>query len=222
MQNVMLINILILLFIVGCHESGNHLRKAIIPTDVQIMRYHVEEIHKSLEEYTRRLYLKNPKYEKDIEMRELKIRGIFYNEELPDTDYNDQPSHRLLEAAFEPNPSYPDRVFLLSFGLVKGIDEAYRFNEGLIITSLEIPSENLEKLYYNFSHANWRLKVYRDEQGNLLFLTNQAGGDGYINMGYEVIMTEILTRIKDDIFLRGGAPPKVFFTMSTVFLTILL
>ena len=222
MRIVMLISVLSLLSIIGCQESGKYLRRAIVPTDVQIMEYHVREIHKSLEEYTRRLYLKNPKYEKDIEARKLKIRGIFHNEKLPDTGYNDQPSHRLLEAAFEPNPAYPDRVFLLSLGLVKGIDAAYKFNEGLIITSLEIPPENLEKLYYNFSHVNWRIKVYRDEQGNLLFLTNEAGEDDYINMGYEVIMTEILTRIKDDIFLRGGAPPKIFFTMSTVFLSILL
>jgi len=222
MRIVTLINILILLSIIGCHESGKQLRRAIIPTDVQVMEYHVREIRKSLEEYTRRLYLKNPKYEKDIEARELKIRGIFHNEKLPDTGYNDQPSHKLLEAAFEQNPAYPDRVFLLSLGLVKGIGAAYKFNEGLIITSLEIPSENFEKLYYNVSQVNWRIKVYRDEQGNLLFLTNEAGEDGYINMGYEVIMTEILTRIKDDIFLRGGAPPKIFFNMSTVFLSILL
>jgi hypothetical protein len=193
------------------------LKRALIPTDVQIIRYHITEIRKSLEEFTRRLYLKNPKYEKDIEARELKIRAIFHNEKLPNTGYNAQPSHRLLEAAFEPNPAYPDRVFLLSLGLAKGIDEAYQFDEGPIITSLEIPPEQLEKLYYNFSHANWRLKVYRDERGELLFSTNEAGEDGYINMGYEVIMTEILTRIKDDIFLRGGRRRKCFLRCPPCF-----
>jgi len=54
----------------------------------------------------------------------------------------------------------------------------------------------------------------------LLFITNEPGENGYINMGYEIIMTEIMTRIKDDIFLRGGTPPKLLFTMSTLFLTI--
>ena len=199
-----------------------NLKEFFIPTDVQMMRYHVSEIRKSLEEFTHRLYLKNPKYEKDIKARESKIRAIFHNEKLPDTGYNFQPSHKLLEAAFEPDPAYPDRIFLLSLGLIKSIDEAYRFDEGPIITTLEIHSESLEKLYYNFSQVKWRLKVYRDKQGELFFLTNEAGEDGYINMGYEVIMTEILTRIKDDIFIRGGAPPKMFFTMSTVFLSILL
>jgi len=223
MQIIALISTLILLpVIIGCNGGGIHLKRAILPTDVQIMRYHIEEIRKSLEEFTRRLYLKNPKYEKDLEARENKIRAIFHNEKFPNTGYNFQPSHKLLEAAFEPEPAYQDRVFLLSLGLAKSIDEAYKFDEGPIFTSLEIPPESLEKLYYNFSHVNWRLKVYRNEHGELFFLTNEAGEDGYINMGYEVIMTEILTRIKDDIFLRGGAPPKMFFTMSTVFLSILL
>jgi len=82
--------------------------------------------------------------------------------------------------------------------------------------------ENLEKLYSNISQVNWCLKAYKDEDGRLLFCTNEAGDDGYINMGYEVIMTRILIRITDGIYLRGGSPPKFFFNMSTMFLAILL
>jgi hypothetical protein len=222
MRNVPIIIILICLSLLGCNVSGKHLKQAIAPTDVQIMQYHVKEYYKSLEEFTRRLYLKNPKYEKDLEMRERKIRGIFHGEELPYTNYNDQPSYKVLEAAFGANPAYEDRVFLLSFGLVKSIQETYDTNERVFATSLEIPLEKLEKLYHNINHVNWRLKLYRDEQGDLLFLTNEAGENGYINMGYEIIMTEILTRIKDDIFLRGGVPPKLLFTISTLFLPIIL
>jgi hypothetical protein len=222
MRNVPIISILICSSLLGCNVSGKHLKQAIAPTDVQIMQYHVKEYYKSLEEFTRRLYLKNPKYEKDLEMRERKIRGIFHGEELPYTNYNNQPSYKVLEAAFGANPAYEDRVFLLSFGLVKSVQETYDTNERVFATSLEIPLEKLEKLYHNISHVNWRLKLYRDEQGDLLFLTNEAGGNGYINMGYEIIMTEILTRIKDDIFLRGGVPPKLLFTISTLFLPIIL
>lgn len=222
MRNVSIISILICLLLLGCNVSGKRLKQAITPTDVQIMRYHVKEYYKSLEEFTRRLYLKNPKYEKDLEMRERKIRGIFHGEELPYTKYNSQPSYKVLEAVFAANPTYEDRVFLLSFGLVKSIQETYNIEERVFVTSLEIPPEKLEKLYHNISNVNWRLKLYRDEQGDLLFLTNEAGGNGYINMGYETIMTEILVRIKDDIFLRGGTPPKLLFNMSTLFLPIIL
>ena len=121
MRNVSIIRILICLSLLGCNVSGKHLKQAIVPTDVQIMRYHVKEYYKSLEEFTRRLYLKNPKYEKDLEMREKKIRGIFHGGELPYTNCNNQSSHKILEAAFGTNPTYEDRVFLLSFGLVKNI-----------------------------------------------------------------------------------------------------
>jgi hypothetical protein len=222
MRNVPIISTLICLSLLGCNVSGKHLKQAIVPTDVQIMRYHVKEYYKSLEEFTRRLYLKNPKYEKDLEMRERKIRGIFHGEELPYTNYNNQSSHKILEAAFGTNPTYEDRVFLISFGLVKSIQETYNIEEGVFVTSLEIPLEKLEKLYHNISHVNWRLKLYRDERGDLLFLTNEAEGNGYINMGYEIIITEILVRIKDDIFLRGGVSPKLLFNMSTLFLPIIL
>ena len=87
---------------------------------------------------------------------------------------------------------------------------------------MEISLSKLERLYHNISHVNWRLKVYRDEQDVLLFQTNEGGQGDYINMGYEVIMTEIMTRIKDDIAMRGGMPQKMIFDMSTLFLTILL
>ena len=131
-------------------------------------------------------------------------------------------SHQLLEAAFSPDPPCEDRVFLLSLGLEKSIKETYNIENRVFISSMGISLEKLVNLYHNISHLNWRLKVYRDEQNNLLFITNEAGEDGYINMGYEIIMTEIMTRIKDDIFLRGGTPPKLLFNMSTIFLSIVL
>ncbi|MBN2468955.1 MAG: hypothetical protein JXD19_12485 [Deltaproteobacteria bacterium] len=206
----------------GCRAGGKLLKQALFPTDVQIVRYHVKANLESLEEFTRRLYLKNPKFEKDLKMRKDKINGIFHGGELPQTDYTDKPSHMVLEAAFTANPTYQDRIFLLGLGLAKSIRETYHVEGGPVVSSMEISLEQLEKLYHNISHVKWRLKVYRDEGGDALFLTNEPGEDGYINMGYEVILTEVLTRIQDDIFLRGGSPPKLFFTMSTLFLSIAL
>ena len=223
MRIIPIISILTTMSLFGCASGVKHLKNAVTPTDVQIMRYHVREYHKSLEEFTRRLYLKNPKYEKDLDMRKKKIQGIFHEGELPETVFSNQLSHQILEAAFGANTTYEDRVFLLCLGLVKSIRETYYYiEENVFIGSIEIPPERLERLHHNINHLNWRLKVYRDKQGNLLFLTNEAGGNGYINMGYEIIMTEILTRIKDDIFLRGGAMPKWLFNMSTLFLPIIL
>lgn len=221
MRIVPLILIVVSLLLGGCQGGKEQLKQALVPVDVQIIEYHVREIDKSLEEFTRRLYLKNPKYEKDPDARHKKIQAIFHDGEMPATEFNDKPSHEVLTAAFEPNQTYPDRVFLLGLGLKKSVQEAYTIEESMFITSLQIPAGKLENLYVNISQVNWRLKVYMDEDGKLLFLTNEAGEKGYINMGYEVIMTEILTRIKDDIFLRGGSPPKFAFSMASLFMTIL-
>ena len=57
----------------SCLPNKESLKEAIVPTDVQLVKYHVREIEKSLEEFTRRLYLKNPKYERDLKAREKKI-----------------------------------------------------------------------------------------------------------------------------------------------------
>ncbi len=222
MRIIQTIGILACLVLAGCHVTGRQIKQAVIPLDAQIVKYHIREHKKSLEEFTRRLYLKNPKYENALEAREKKIQGIFHSGELPHTDFNDQPSHKILEAAFEKDPGYSDRVYLLSLGLAKAIKETYGAEEDLLLTSMELSLTKLKRLYYNISHVNWRLKVYRDEQDDLLFQTNEIGQDGYINMGYEVIMTEIMTRIKDDIVMRGGMPQKMIFDMSTLFLTILL
>ena len=222
MRAIPLISMVIFFALLGCQAGGKFVKRAVVPTDVQIIRYHVDEYYTSLEEFTRRLYLKNPKYEKDLDVRKVKIRSIFQGTGLPYTEVNDAPSHQLLEAAFAPDPPYEDRVFLLGLGLAKSIKETYNIENRVFISSMGISLEKLENLYHNISHVNWRLKVYRDEQNDLLLITNEVGEDGYINMGYEIIMTEIMTRIKDDIFLRGGTPPKLLFNMSTLFFSIVL
>lgn len=221
MRTVPLIIIVFSLLLAGCQGGKETIKQAITPVDVQMINYHVGEIDKSFEEFIRRLYLKNPKYERDPDARHRKIQAIFHEGEMPDTGFNDKPSHEILAAAFEPDPACPDRVFLLGLGLKKSVQEAYSIEEDVFVTSLQIAHGRLENLYVNISQVNWRLKVYRDEDGKLLFLTNEAREDGYINMGYEVIMTEVLTRIKDDIYLRGGSPPKFAFSMASLFMAIL-
>ncbi len=220
--NTKLVFVVICVFSLGCSESSKRLKQAFVPTDVRIIRYHVDEYYKSLEEFTRRLYLKNPKYENYPEMREKKIRGVFHGGKLPNTKFNHYPSNEILDAAFGSDTVYEDRVFLLALGLAKSIQEAYETGGGVHLSSIEIPLEKLKNLYHNMNQVDWRLKTYRRKQGKLLFLTNAPGKNNYINMGFEVIMTKILTRIEDDIFLCSGAPPKLAFTVSTLFLPILI
>lgn len=215
-----------LLLLAGCSKNflgtNSSLGEAVIPTDAKLLTYHLEEHYKDLEEFTRRLYAKNPKYEPDLEARKKKISEIFHGSPLLPSRYRTMPSHKILTEAFARETQCPDRVFLLSLGLMKSIRETYQAKDEVLLSSLQVSLENLEKLYSNISQVNWRLKVYKDEAGRLLFCTNEAADDGYINMGYEVIMTRILTRITDDIYLRGGSPPKFFFNMSTMFLAIIL
>lgn len=206
-------------FLLGCAPA---VKNVIEPTDVALFRYHFEENLKGLEEFTTRLYAKNPKYEPDQRSRDRKIQQIFHKGQPAEYEYIYKFSHEVLAAAFAPETK-GDRVYLLGLGLSKSLKEAYgATNDTFFVTGLQIPLVKLEKLYQNISYANWRLKITRDEQGSLLFLTNEAGENGYINMGYEVLMTEILIRIRDDIHLRGGLPPKFIFTMSTMFVSIVM
>ncbi|MEW6594091.1 MAG: hypothetical protein AB1413_04380 [Thermodesulfobacteriota bacterium] len=208
----------------GCATgSGGGVSDIFTATDVTIIRHHVREHHAVLEEFTSRLYAKNPKYEKDTLERQRKLRFIFHNDLPVEFHYAYRPSHEVLTAAFAPNPDYPDRVYLLSLGLAKSIREAYEgHEENTFFSGLQIPLDRLQRLHHNLSQVNWRLKTYKDARGELLFRTNEKGPDGTLNMGYEVLMTEILTRVKDDISLRGGLPGKYIFNMSTLFLGILI
>ena len=211
--------------VAGCsslNRAGEHVSAAISPTDVRLIRYHVDENLRSLEEFTLRLYARNPKFEPDLLVRQRKMNRIFRGGFVVDADWGQKSSRELLTAAFVPETSV-DRVYLLGLGMAKSIREAYQVTgSGLFVTGLQVEEEQLQRLHSNFSQVNWRLKTYRDEKGNLLFLTNGMGENGYLNMGYEVIMTRILTRIEDDIYLHGGLPEKHLFDMSALFLTILI
>ena len=194
-------------------------------SDVLIVQHHIRQHYNCLEEFSRRLYLKNPKYETDLKKREQKLDSIFRRRTLPDTVFNKLPSNEVLSAAFSDNPNYHDRVALLALGLRKSIDEGYGQKgpaDSNMLTSLQVSLERLKRLYSNISQVNWRLKVYRDDHQKLYFLTNARASDGYLNMGYEVLLTKVLTRIEDDIYMRDGNPPNIIFKMSTMFLTLFL
>ena len=132
-------------------------------------------------------------------------------------------SHQLLEAAFSTTPPLTDRIYLLALGMKKSIVEGYDgYDKRTLFTGMSLSVEKLEKLHLNLQQLNWRLKTYRNQDGHLLFLTNAATTDGYINMGYEVIITRMLTRISDDIYMRNGQTPNFIFSVSTMFLPLLL
>ncbi len=194
------------------------------PSDVLIVQHHLREHYQCLEEFCRRLYLKNPKYEPEVKNRVDKLDAIFKKQKNLGTPYDNQASHEVLTIAFSTDPGYGDRVALLALGLRKSIDEGYGQHrpDETMLTSLQIPLERLKKLYSNICQVNWRLKVYRDPNQKLYFLTNGIAPKGHLNMGYEVLITKILTRIEDDIYMRGGNPPNVIFRMSTMFFTLFL
>lgn len=212
--------------ITGCSskdEDAAGVVEALRPTDASIIDYHVEICQADVKEFVSRLYARNPKYEKDLQLRRKKIDSIFKAEVRFSSAAKDNwTSREFLTAAFAQDMS-EDRIYLLGVGLVKSIKEAYGLEEmNVFWTGLQVPLEQLQRLHFNLSQVNWRLKTYRDQDGSLLFLTNGMGENGYLNMGYEVLMTRILTRVEDDIYLRGGLPEKYMFRMSTIFLSILM
>ena len=193
------------------------------PTDARIFQYHYRENLKSIELFITRLYAKNPHYQPDPVRRRKRLDQLFHGNPILDR-YGAMPSNKVLQAAFSAAPEEKDRVYLLGLGMVKSLMEVYGGRRGgPMVSGLQVSLERLKRLHLNFSQVNWRLKTYRDDRGRLLFISNEAAGpDGYINMGYEVLMTEILTRIADDIYLRGGLPGKYLFDMSTLFVSIVL
>lgn len=209
----------------GVSERGarNGVREFFTPTDVSIIRHHMQLFRAALRDFTARLYAKNPKYEKDQAQQRRKIDSIFGSLPTGEQVYAFKPSQEILTAAFQEEVTEPDRIYLLSLGLWKSISEAYNIrDEDFFLSGLQVSLERLQRLHYNVSQVNWRLKTYKDKEGKLLFITNEAGKNGYLNMGYEVIMTQILTRIEDDIIMRGGLPQQYMFKMSTLFVGILL
>lgn len=192
------------------------------PTEVQMFQYHARETQRVLELFTTRLYAKNPKYEPSKSARRKKIKKIFHGaDDLG--KYAGLTSDKVLEEAFAQEPDEPDRVYLLGLGLAKSIQETYSIKEQRILLSgLQISLERLKRLHHNISQMNWRLKTYEDKDGHLMFLTNETRDDGYMNMGYEVLITEILTMIKDDIYMRGGLPGKYIFNMTTLFASLII
>lgn len=207
----------------GCGTKGG-VEGILTSTDVLIIQHHIRSHYSCFEEFCRRLYLKNPKYEPDTTRRREKLEAVFKLRREPIPELAGLASHELLTRAFQPQPPLTDRVMLLALGLRKSIDEGYDQPgpEETMFTSLEVPLERLKKLYFNLSQVNWRLKTYRETTGDLMFLSNAPDSDGHLNMGYEVLMTRVLTRIEDDIYLRGGSPPNIVFRMSTMFLSLFM
>ncbi len=210
------------LVVTGCTPGFRKgCRDTVCGPDVKVISYHVQKHYQLIEELAGRLYAKNPCYEPDPASRARKMNWIFKKGPGLYPRLQQLPSHKLLEQAFSESPLVQDRVFLLILGLKRGIDEAYDTGGSLFLTGCQIDAGRLERLYSNLAQVNWRMKTYRDRGGRLLFITNEAGENGYINMGFEVIMTAILTRVEDDIYLRGGLEKNLAFRLSAIFISII-
>lgn len=221
-RNLAVLLCLLTALVSGCSPGFKKgCRNTVCGPDVKIIAFHVTKYYQLTEELTRRLYAKNPCYEPDPKRRSAKFDSIFRKAPVLYLKIQALPSHELLRQAFLPQPVIPDRVFLLGLGIKKGIDEAYDTGGNLFLTGCQIELDRLQRLYSNIAQVNWRMKTYRDGSGKLLFITNQAGENGYINMGFEVIMAQMLTRIEDDIYLRGGLEKNLAFRLAAIFISII-
>ncbi len=209
-------------FLLSCSFLPKEVKETVCSLDIKILSYHVARHYVCIKQLVRRLYAKNPKYMPDKRVQERRIKAIFEDNKFsyPYPGLYYMFSHEILKSAFSRNPIIKDRIFLIGLGLKKAIDEAYDSGPGPLITGCQIDPNRLIRLYNNISQVNWRLKTYKDKDGRLLFVTNERGGNGYINMGFEVLFTKILTRVQDDIYLRGGLEKYLTFRLSSMFLSI--
>ncbi len=211
------------LFLQSCSFSciRKNVKDTFTPTDIKILKYHIDADLHDIEDLMQRLYLKNPKYEPDKGRRQQKMDAIFRQGRVSECDLFHLPSDQILTMTFEQTCPCSDRVFMLGLGLSKSIREAYSVDGFFFVTGSQIPAERLERLYYNLGRVNWLMKTARDTEGNLLFITNEAGENGYINMEYEKIFTRLLTRTADDIYMRDGLINNFIFRAGATFLSIL-
>ncbi|OQY17777.1 MAG: hypothetical protein B6I36_08475 [Desulfobacteraceae bacterium 4572_35.1] len=210
---------------------------ALTTPDVLIIKHHIQSNSSNMAEFCRRLYRKNPCYQPDRAIQATNLDAIFQRCYIADPDLplllprpsrhpavDRLPSHRLLALAFAPNPPIADRIYLLALGIKKSLMEGYSGynNDHFIFTGVQLSEKRLRRLYRNLSQVYWRIKTRRNQDGKLLFLSNARDNNGYINMGYEMLMTRVLTRISDDIYLRHGQTPNFIFGVGTTFVPLLL
>ena len=159
----------------GCSNTQNKIQKVFQTNSAAKVKSDYKEILKLLVSFKQKLNIRNPKnYNKTLSVSISKNINTFQNDiKLKVNSHSLETYNEYLQYAFDKNPNIKNRNDLLIVGLYKLIYGAYDINAGHQITALTYDIKKLQKLYYNLNSIKWRIKSYRDDQQNYLFLTWQ-------------------------------------------------
>lgn len=167
--------IAIISLLTSCVNTQDKIQKLLQTTSANEITNDYKEILEVLISFNQKLNIRNPKnYNKELSKKIYEnINTLTNNIELmvdnkkliSYTDY--------LKYAFDKNPDIKNRNDLLILGIYKLIYEAYDIKKGYQVTALNYDIKKLQKLYFNLNSINWRIKSYKDNNNNYLFLTWQ-------------------------------------------------
>lgn len=193
----------LVLLLGGCTGQGFHL-KNLAKTDIDMVAdAHYQEAELLLKELTVKLYKRNPKY------LDLTNEHLGLNKEHPDKatiidgrvqQLFDTPGNLVfselsvsgvaaIELALATNYE-GDRIFALMAGLTAMVRQSYGFQSEFFIYS-DLDGQQLYHSARNLEIALWRISTYKDDQGQLLILTNSMNGSTY-NLSYERLFGKLI------------------------------
>mgnify|MGYP001244528940 CR=1 FL=1 len=171
-------------------------------TDIdQVVEAHLDHSMASLKLLMEKLYRRNPRelQKSQLPSAEAAITRAFdpaFKWRFPELD--NRRGIELLHLAFAPDYG-GDRVFAFIAGLGGMLHQAYNEQEEFYLLD-RLDPQNLYNAARNIEIAVWKLSNARDERGNLLLLSNEAGPEG-ANLSFErefgklIAYQDILARI---------------------------
>lgn len=186
--------VLCFFFLPGCVPSPEFHIKDLAKTNIDIVsEIHIDQMTGLLKTLTQKLYKKNPHELQKIQGQTIESRldQIFtcpVTEKYQELEFKDGTDAILL--GFEPDFK-GDRIFALMVGLYTMIHHSYNSKCELFIMDY-LNEQSLYNSARNIERFVWRLKTRKNDNGELIILTNSFDGD-VINLSYERIFGKLIS-----------------------------
>ncbi|WP_070963501.1 hypothetical protein [Vibrio sonorensis] len=201
----LVLSLLTIMTLTGCESVPKPVRN-LGKSDIDFVTdIHARQQKALLEKLTRKLYVRNPRElakanGKTVEARMLEIFGEPGKLELPPLIFDELDGKSGVDAillSFE-EEYQGDRVFAAIAGLTEMLRRSYNYQqEFFMLDSLD--EQALYNSARNIEIFVWRLYHRRNEQGELLILTNEFREDGY-DISFDRIFAK-MTQVQDNMAL---------------------
>lgn len=201
--------------------QGHHFKvKDLLKSDIdKVLEVNVEVIDELLKELMHKLYARNPRELKKspfLNAEESQHKLFSYSPGAVHAEFMKMSGIEALNLSFDKDYE-GDRVFMLVAGLRTMIFESYQYKKEFFM----LDSLDAQKLYNsarNIEIANWKLRKYKNEQGELFLLSNEVNGSE-TNLSYERLFGKLIAT-QDNIARviagkTGRTISKVIIRMAT-------